>query len=283
MIKKLVLLLLIFGLAGCVHTPRVLTPEEIQQRKDFLAKIDYLPHDNLVKDLKDIRANNYTKGSLETTQEFMNRKIAGFKRHLHRGYKVNVKVSNPDNDQNNIVRYDPDKSILFITMPRREKDLVRLGAQKQLVWVHYSFLKLETVSRNIDSYVASNALGMKKEIAKIEEDANGIAILNAVGDYSSLPQTFTVKMDRNMAAEILKKGKLELNVFVDLQYIDTENENILYKSGTAMKPTMSDPYDVNIKLYGIPVRLVSMRLYDEKNNRIAEWEGQQIFASSISN
>ena len=50
-----------------------------------------------------------------------------------------------------------------------------------------------------------------------------------------------------------------------------------------MKPTMSDPYDVNIKLYGIPVRLVSMRLYDEKNNRIAEWEGQQIFASSISN
>ena len=274
-------------LAGCGSAPPVKSAAELEvqkeQQQQILSQIQYRSQDDFVKDINEIIKSKVEKSSLETTQEFATRKNSELRKYERNGYSLSFKIDNSKNSKDSLVYFEPDQSKLFVTMPKREKEIVWLGPKNdQLLWLHISYLNVKNLSGKIDSYVAQNSFGAKKDITRIRKEGIGIAILNSVGNYQAKPQTFMMNVDRQVAAEILKSGRLELNVFVDTQYSSVKKETILTESGEVIEPNMNYPLDIKTILHGLPVRLVSLKLYDGNEKKIGEWQGQQIFASAIS-
>lgn len=284
--KKFFTIFIATFLSGCAAPPPVKSPAELaaqkEQQQKILSGIQYRSQDDLVLDVIEITKNKVKKNPLETTQEFSARKKEEFRKLEGNGYLISIKVDNSENNRKSLVYFDPDQSRIIVSMPKREKGLVFLGPRRDLLWVHFSYLNIKTLSQKADTYVAQNGFGQKKEITRIRKEGIGVAILNTVGNYQENPQTFIINADRQLASEILKNGRLEMNVFVDSQYSDPDGENILIKSGDNMNPSMTYPFDIKEELHGLPVRLVSLKLYDGNEKKISEWKAQQIFTSSIS-
>jgi hypothetical protein len=279
--------LMAFLLAGCAIAPPVKSAAELaaqkEQEKMMLSNIQYRSQDVLEKDIGDIIKNEIIKNSFETTQEFSLRKNNEFKKYDHNGYILSFKISNPKNSKESLAYFDPDQSKIFISMPKRQQSIVFLGQKRDMLGLNFSYLNIKTLSKEYDSYLAKNGFGQEKLIAKLREEGIGVAILNSVGGYSEKPQKFFIGADRNVAQDILMNGRLEINVFVDTQYVDFGKKTILIDAGEPrLEPTMNYPYDIERKFRAIPVRLSALRLYDGSEKKIGEWVPSQIFTSSLS-
>ncbi len=189
----------------------------------------------------------------------------------------------PQNSKESLVYFEPDQSKLFVVMPKREKGIIWLGQNSdQLRWIHFSYLNIKTLFEKNDTYVAQNSLGQKIKIDRLKKKGIGIAILNPVGGYTAKPQSFMLTMERQLVSDILKKGRLEMSVFVDAQYANFHGKTMLIDSGQNFNPDMKYPIDIEEVLHGLPVRLAFLKLYDGNGQKIGEWQPEQIFSSSIS-
>jgi len=290
--RFLTLLSIIFMLSGlnsgCVATNQVsrqpvFSQEEIQRQQSFIASLTFNDFEEYKQDLNTMMGDNLKKESMESTQEFLNRKSGIFEKYKQKAYKIRTKIDNKENKRNEMVVFDPDKSELSISLPGIYKDIIGSHPQKRdkFIWLHYSFVRVEPITSDYSTYIASNALGQKTEIVKIRETGIGIAVLST-GDWFDKGQSFSITIQRELAKSILADGSLEMEVFVDYPYIDIESSVPFVEEEVVREPKMSEPYDVDVKYYGFPVRLVSLRLLDSSDEIVHEWNGTQIFTSAVS-
>jgi hypothetical protein len=284
------IIFMLYGLnSGCVATNQVsrqpvYSQEEIQRQKSFISSLTFNDFDEYKQDLNTVMGGNLKKESMESTQEFLDRRSGIFEKYKQKAYKIRKKIDNKENKKNEMVFFDPDTSKLLIRLPGRDKDIITFHPKRRgkAIWLHYSFVRVEPITSDYSTYIASNALGQKAEIVKIRETGIGVAVLNTIGNWSDKSQSFSMAMQREFAKSILADGSLEMEVFIDYPYIDVEKSDPFVEEQVLREPKMDKPYDVDVRYYGFPVRLVSLRLLDSSGSLVQEWNGTQIFTPAVS-
>jgi hypothetical protein len=275
--------------SGCVATNQVsrqpvFSQEEIQRQQSFISSLSFNDFNEYKQDLNTVMDGNLKKVSMESTQEFLNRKASVFDKYKHKAYTIRVKVDNKENKANEIVYFDPDSSLITVKLPGRNKDILGWHPKQtsKAIWLHYSFVRVEPITSDYSTYVAQNAFGQKAEIVKLRETGIGIAILNTIGGWDSKSQSFSMTMQRDLAKAILADGSVEMDVFIDYPYIDIERNVPFVEETVVREPKMDEPYDVDVRYHGFPARLVSIRLLDSNAGIVNEWKGTQVFSPAVS-
>ena len=218
---------------------------------------------------------------LETTKEFKERIDEIYERFSNRTYKLSISPKNPPFSDHKFLQYDPDTSILTISLPRLSQKLlwVEKRGKQEIAWLTFSHIQTESDLLAAEVYVARSAFGQEIEIEKIHRRDSGVAILGKVNPDLT-PQQFTLNVTREKVRELLDEGKLILHLRSDLQRLG-ENPFLLLSETKESKPTIRAPYHTIIETKILPARLISVELYDREGNLVYQAEGKQITTNAL--
>ncbi len=244
-------------------------------------------NETLVKDIEAMRKEKLAKDGFESNAEYVQRKQRYFDQFRKgKGYRITLDVDNAQNKKDKLVYFNPDTEELQISMPRISRDLIWMdtGEKNNLKWIHYSFVQVDSTDHKLGTYKASNRLGASIDVVEMAVTRYGLAILSqATKDYGKdLRQTFTTRVGKNEARELLEKGKIVLEVVFDPRYPSNKDNPFLLKNEDKHKPTFDRPMDMTDTRYAVPVRLLRTRLLSKAGAEIFSATGQQVDVEAIT-
>ena len=219
----------------------------------FVESLKYEPTAKYLQDV--ISLISFKKDSMETTKEFLDRKLLTFDKFNHKAYKIVYLIDNKDNNHAYMVSYEPDNSKLLIRFP------------KKITSKNYLFLSIKSIN-NSDSYVGSNYFGAKVPVVKIRETNIGLAVVKDIENVNEADNIVSIHMDRELAKSVLSNGTIELNVYIDYSYMNFDKDEHLVNDLDIMTPSVKYPLDYFVKYFGFPVRLVSVKINDSNNKTV---------------
>lgn len=244
-------------------------------------------NETLIKDIEAMRKEKLAKDGFESNAEYAQRKQRYFDQFRKgKGYRITLDIDNAQNKKDKIVYFNPDTEELRIAMPSISRDLVFLdtGEKNNLKWIHHSFVQVDSTDRKLRTYKASNRLGASIDVVEMAVTRYGLAVLSqATKDYGKdLRQTFTTRVGKNEARELLEKGKIVLEVVFDPRYPSNKDNPFLLRNEDKHKPTFDRPIDMTDTRYAVPVRLLKARLLSKAGAEIFSASGQQVDVEAIT-
>lgn len=241
----------------------------------------------LVKDIEAMRKEKLVKDGFESNAEYTQRKQRYFDQfRKDKGYRITLDIDNAQNKKDKLVYFNPDTEELRITLPSISRDLIWLdsGDKNNLKWIHHSFVQVDSSDHKLGTYKASNQLGVSIDVIEMAVNRYGLAVLSqATKDYGKdLRQTFTTRVGKNEARELLEKGKIVLEVVFDPRYPSNKDNPFLLKSEDKHKPTFDRPIDMTDIRYAVPVRLLKALLLSKAGAEIFSATGQQVDVEPIT-
>ena len=234
----------------------------------------------LLADINEMSNSALKIGPFETKEEFNNRVKDFSKKFSEKAYKIQLPIENAENKKNEIAHYNAETNILTVSLPQAEKRLIWINekGKRSLKWLNSSYIILETSNIDTSSYEAGNRLGAKVAISKLRRSTNGIFVLTTASkSYSDdRTQKFDVLIDRDIAKKILVKGKVDLELKIDSQYLEDDETPLLISDKNEIEPTFDNPIDLVDLKFGLPVRLLSLTLLDSDGSIIFKEKGRQI-------
>lgn len=249
--------------------------------------IVYGNNETLVKDIEAMRKEMLAKDGFESNAEYAQRKQRYFDQFRKgKGYRITFDIDNAQNKQEKLVYFNPDTEELRIAMPSISRDLIWIdsGEKNNLKWIHYSFVQVDSTDHKLRTYKASNRLGASIDVVEMAVTRYGLAVLSqATKDYGKdFRQTFTTRIGKSEARELLEKGKISLEFVFDPRYPSNKDNPFLLKHNDTHKPTFDRPIDMTDTRYAVPVRLVKVRLLSKTGAEIFSAQGQQVDVESIT-
>lgn len=227
----------------------------------------------LAKDIKQIRNAPLVKGGLETTSEFDARTKRLYEKYLNKTYRLEISVRNPTNTTDKLVTYNPDTEELTVSLPTLDKKLVwiPIDGDKKIKFLNFSYIQTEPSTIKSDSYSGRNGLGNQVKVERHVVTSIGVAVLGA-GNRDMIPQRFSTTIVREKVRDILEKGKLVMEIKTDIQNLEEEPSLLLIDEDEG-EPTMKRPVHVIHTKYMLPVRLISISLFDGKGTQVLQAQG----------
>lgn len=238
-------------------------------------------------DIAELRKISLSKKPLENSSEHETRKRDLLSKYNGKIYHLTTSVYNPENkSKNNLVSYDPDTETITVSLPELQKELVWIptDGERKLKWVNHSFINTAHGEIKQRSYIGQNGFGAKVKVVEAILSSAGVAILSS-GEKDGVraePQTFTSKVNRSKAKDILNGGRVSLILRSDLQYVSIPTSagsdplSLLIVKKLEAEPTISRPLHTISTEYMLPVRLISIELFDSKSNLILQGQGKEI-------
>ena len=230
----------------------------------------------LLKNINSIVNTPLIKGELETTEEFNGRVKKQYEKYSNKNYKVKIKITNLRSGdlKHNLytsLNYNADTSELTFSLPELERNLFyyEKNGEKRIVFISSSFIQTEpTVKDHISR--REEAAGRTHPYYGLVQ--NGIAVLG-----EGL-RSFRVNIARDKVREIYDNGMIVLNVKTDLQFL-TESNLGRYDPVILFTNERKNHEGRTIKEISLPVRLISVELYNSKGNLVIkeQIESEQMF------
>ena len=244
-------------------------------------------NETLIKDIEAMRKEKLAKDGFESNAEYTQRKQRYFDQFRKgKGYRITLDIDNAKNKKDKLAYFNPDTEELRIAMPSISRNLVFLdtGEKNNLKWIHHSFVQVDSTDHKLRTYKASNRLGASVDVVEMAVTRYGVAVLSqATKDYGKdLRQTFTTRVGKNEARELLEKGKIVLDVVFDPRYPSNKDNPFLLRNEDKHKPTFDRPIDATDTRYAVPVRLLKARLLNKAGAEIFSATGQQVDVEAIT-
>lgn len=241
----------------------------------------------LVKDIEAMRKEKLVKDGFESNAEYAQRKQRYFDQfEKSKGYRITLDIDNAQNKKDKLVYFNPDTEELRIAMPSISRDLVFLdtGEKNNLKWIHHSFVQVDSTDHKLRTNKASNRFGASIDVVEMTVTRYGLAVLSqATKDYGKdLRQTFTTRIGKNEARELLEKGKIVLEVVFDPRYPSNRDNPFLLSKEDNHKPTFDKPIDIKDTRYAVPVRLLTVRLISKSGAEIFSATGKEVDVEAIT-
>lgn len=226
----------------------------------------------LAQFIKQIRNVKLVKGELETTTEFDARTKRLYEKYSNKTYRLEVSVRNPTNATDKLVTYNPDTEELTVSLPTLETKLlwVPIDGDEKIRFLNFSYIQTEPSTIKSDSYIGRNGLGNQVKVDRHVVTSVGIAVLGA-SNNDMIPQRFTTTIAREKVRDILEKGKLAMEIKTDIQNLGASS--LLVIDIQEGDPTMKRPVHAIQTKYMLPVRLISVSLFDGKGTQVLQAQG----------
>ncbi len=235
------------------------------------SSIAFAANADLSKDIKQIRNALLVKGQLETTAEFNTRTQALYEKYANKTYRLHISTSSQTSSDNKWLSYNPDTEELTVSLPEIDGKImwVQRGDGEKYGYLTFSYIQMEPVSIKSDSYIGRNGFGKEVRVERHIVNSVGIAIMG-----SSNTQQFKTNIPREKVRDLLKIGKLTLEVRSDFQNLQKES-SLLIVDANETEPSMKRPIHVKRTNHMLPVRLVSISLHDSKGNPVLQAIGTE--------
>jgi len=268
------------ALARILKAPKVEAPTVVEA-------VVFGNNETLVKDIEAMRKEKLAKDGFESNAEYAQRKQRYFDQFRKgKGYRITLDIDNAQNKKDKLVYFNPDTEELRIAMPSISRVLIFLdtGEKNNLKWIHHSFVQVDSTDHKLRTYKASNRLGASIGVVETAVTRYGLAVLSqATKDYGKdLRQTFTTRVGKDEARELLEKGKIVLDVVFDPRYPSNTDNPFLLKNEDKHQPTFDRPIDMTDTRYAVPVRLLKARLLNKAGAEIFSATGQQVGVEAIT-
>lgn len=241
----------------------------------------------LVKDIEAMRKEKIAKDGFESNNEYAQRRqryIDQFRK--GKGYRITLDIDNAQNKKDKLVYFNPDAEELRIAMPSISRDIIWLDSvgKNSFNWIHHSFVQVDSTDHQLRTYKASNRLGASIDVVEMAVTRYGLAVLSQAskGYGKDLRQTFTTRVGKNEARELLEKGKVVLEVVFDPRYPSNKDNPFLLRNEDKHKPTFDKPIDMTDTRYAVPVRLLKIRLINKTGTEIFSANGKQVDVDAIT-
>jgi hypothetical protein len=244
------------------------TPVAVDQNFSF--------DNDVLKDIQEIQNSSIEKGELETTAEFNLRKGSLRNKFVNHSYTYKTSVANLTTKYYKPLKYNADTETLTLYLPRLELKLFMNSSNGNYstTFLTYSFLEVDIGKMDSSNYTARNGLGREVNVEKLVVESNGFAILSK-NNPDMNPQYYTVQINRDRVRDILDNGKIEFKLRMDL--IDEKfQKSPLVTESEHQEPTMKRPIEFDRTDKMLPVRLISISVYDGKGNKVMEKPGSQV-------
>lgn len=241
----------------------------------LIASSAFASNENINKDIKQIRNSPLVKGELEKTAEFDARTQSLYQKYSGRTYRLDVSAKSSDGSGHKFLTYNPDNEELTVSLPPLDKKLVWVpkGNDQKIGFLNFSFLQTDSPSIKSDSYIGRNGFGKEVRVERHIVNVVGVAILGS-GNRDMTPQQFKTNMPREKVRDLLERGRLVIELRSDLQKLEKE-PSLLIVDEDESEPSMKRPIHVKRTKYMLPVRLVTIALFDGKGNRVLDATGTE--------
>ena len=234
-------------------------------------------------DIEALKNEKISKDSFESDSEYRQRKS----RYIDMGrqskaYRIVLDINNVDNKNDKLVHFDPDKGTINIVLPKISPSRISMyvNGKKTNQQLHYSFVEVEALNKNLSTYTAKNRLGTEIKVLDISKTSYGIAVLSRASSnyYENPGQTFSVRASKEDAKMLLEGGTVALEVIFDHSYpqVDDGKNPYLLTELEESSPSFDMPVHTKNSRYAIPVRLLAVSIQDKEGVEVFRDIGRQI-------
>lgn len=223
--------------------------------------------------IKDLSAEVFSKGGLETEAEYIERRKAySAASSIPRQYRLLIDIDNPDNKPR-MIKYDLERGLLRVAMPmvtRGRYTAVR-ETKRKVMALHHSFLALEGSGASKGARYDGNKIGLS-----ILGQAKWISTNQYSFTDRYAGQEFEFAMTREAARSLLESGRIAIDMKLELECSSLDSHPILYVYNEIQSRAYGDSFDSKVEFRGLPMRLLAVSVMDANGNIIQTQPGTEV-------